>query len=133
MSIILFFKQCGKVSAQNLAGSEGDTGFFPYPDKKQRQFSVFSQSTVSACILFYVQIPVISVSCCRDHRILSDIQKIAELFQCSVCLMCKHTFCKNLTKLYAFLVKAVYVPYKSLEHDLVLKVCQKRSKSLRCQ
>lgn len=52
MSIILFFKQCGKVSAQNLAGSEGDTGFFPYPDKKQRQFSVFF--TVNCLCLYFI-------------------------------------------------------------------------------
>ena len=44
--------------------------------------------------------------------------------------MCKNTFCKNLTKLYTFLVEAVQVPYKALEHDLVLKVCKKRTQRL---
>ena len=36
--------------------------------------------------------------------------------------MSQNTFCKNLTKLYAFLVKAVQIPYKALEHDFVFKV-----------
>ena len=36
--------------------------------------------------------------------------------------MCKYTFRKNFTKLNAFLVEAVQIPYEALEHDLVLKV-----------
>ena len=47
--------------------------------------------------------------------------------------MSENTFCKNLTKLYTLLVKAVQVPYKALEHDLVLKVCKKRTQRLRCK
>ncbi len=39
-----------------------------------------------------------------------DIQQITEYFQCSVCLMCKNTFCKDFTKLNTFLVKAVDIP-----------------------
>ena len=39
--------------------------------------------------------------------------------------MCKYTFCKYFTKLYTFLVKAVHIPYKSLEHNFILKVCKK--------
>ena len=39
-----------------------------------------------------------------------DIQKIAEYFQCSVCLMCKYTLCENLTKLNTFLIEAVDIP-----------------------
>ena len=44
--------------------------------------------------------------------------------------MCKHALCQNLSKLYAFLVKAVHIPQEALEHDLVLKVCQKCSERL---
>ena len=36
--------------------------------------------------------------------------------------MSQNAFCKDLTKLYAFLVEAVQVPYEALEHDLVFKV-----------
>lgn len=102
---------------------------------KQKAETVFCVFTVNCLCLYLILCANANYFHLLLQRflILSDIQKIAELFQSSVCLMCKHTFCKNLTKLYAFLVKAVYVPYKSLEHDLVLKVCQKRSKSLRCQ
>lgn len=32
---------------------------------------------------------------------------------------------KYFTKLYTFLVKAVHIPYKSLEHNFILKVCKK--------
>ena len=47
--------------------------------------------------------------------------------------MSKNTFCKNLTKLYTLLVKAVQVPYKALEHDLILKVSKKSTKGSRCK
>ena len=44
--------------------------------------------------------------------------------------MCKHALCQNLSELYAFLVEAVHIPQEALEHDLVLKVCQKCSERL---
>ena len=47
--------------------------------------------------------------------------------------MSKNTFCKDFTKLYAFLIKAVQVPYESLEHNLVFEVSKKGTKSLRCK
>ena len=47
--------------------------------------------------------------------------------------MSKNTFCKNLTKLYTLLVKAVQVPYKALEHDLVLKVSKQCTKGSWCK
>ena len=47
--------------------------------------------------------------------------------------MCKDTFCKNFTKLYTFLVKAVYIPYESLEHNLIFKVSEECTKCFRCQ
>ena len=39
---------------------------------------------------------------------------------------------KDLTKLYAFLVKAVYVPQESLEHNFVLEMSKKCTKRFRC-
>ena len=47
--------------------------------------------------------------------------------------MSENTFCKNLTKLYTLLVKAVQVPYKALEHDLILKMSKKSTKGGRCK
>ena len=44
--------------------------------------------------------------------------------------MCKHALCQNLSKLYAFLIEAVHIPQEALEHNLVLKVCQKCSERL---
>ena len=38
--------------------------------------------------------------------------------------MRQYPLCQYLAKLYALLVEAVQVPYKALEHDLVLKVCK---------
>ena len=55
-------------------------------------------------------------------NLLSDIQQITVCFQRSVCLMGKDFLGQNLTQLHAFLIEAVYIPYKALEHDLVLKV-----------
>ena len=66
-----------------------------------------------------------------DLTFKSDIQQIAEYFQCSICLMCKNTFCKNFTKLNTFLVKAVQVPQESLEHYFVFKVCKECTKACR--
>ena len=45
-----------------------------------------------------------------DPCIPSDIQQVAIYLQCTVCLMCKNTFCKDFTKLNTFLVEAVYIP-----------------------
>ena len=45
--------------------------------------------------------------------------------------MSQNAFCKDFTKLYAFLVEAVYVPQESLEHDLILEVCKQCSQRLR--
>ena len=44
--------------------------------------------------------------------------------------MCKHALCQNLSELYAFLIEAVHIPQEALEHNLVLKVCQKCSERL---
>ena len=63
----------------------------------------------------------------------SDIQQITINFQCSVSVVCKYTFCKDFTKLYTLLVEAVQIPEEALEHDLVLKVCQKCTKGCRCK
>ena len=52
----------------------------------------------------------------------SDIQKVTEYFQCTVCIVCKDTFRKDFTELNTFLVEAVQVPYEALEHDFVLEV-----------
>ena len=68
----------------------------------------------------------------KDQRNRLDIQQITECFQCTFCLMCKNFFRKNLTKLYAFLVEAVYIPCKSLVHDFVFEVGKKRSHGPRC-
>ena len=51
----------------------------------------------------------------------------------SVCIVCKDLIRKNLSELYAFLVKAVDIPCESLEHDLVLKVSEQRTQRLRNQ
>ena len=40
---------------------------------------------------------------------------------------------KDFTKLNAFLVEAVHIPYKSLEHNLILKMCKKCTECLWCQ
>ena len=45
--------------------------------------------------------------------------------------MSQNAFCKDFTKLDAFLVEAVYVPQESLEHDLILEVCKQCSQRLR--
>lgn len=85
MSIILFFRQCGKVSAKNLSGQEESRHFFPYPDKKQRQISVFFHIlTVSACFLCFdsmfkyrlSQSPVteIAISCQIFRRSLNSFR-----------------------------------------------------------
>ena len=47
--------------------------------------------------------------------------------------MRKDTLSENLTKLNTLLVKAVQVPYKALEHDLILKVSKKSTKGGRCK
>ena len=39
-----------------------------------------------------------------------DIKHIAELLECSVCLMCENLLCKYLSKLNTFLIEAVYIP-----------------------
>ena len=44
--------------------------------------------------------------------------------------MRQYAFCQNLTQLYAFLIEAVYIPYKALEHDLIFKMCKECSKCL---
>ena len=54
-----------------------------------------------------------------------NIQKLSILSKSAFCLMCKNSLCKYLTKLNTFLIEAVDVPYKSLEHNLVLKVSKK--------
>lgn len=41
--------------------------------------------------------------------------------------------CQNLTQLYAFLIEAVYIPCKALEHNLILKMCKQCTQSLRGQ
>ena len=51
----------------------------------------------------------------------SDIEKLAVDLQSAVGVVGQNLLGKNLTKLYAFLVKAVQIPCKALEHDLVLK------------
>lgn len=51
-----------------------------------------------------------------------NIQQLTVCFQCPICLMGKYTFCQYFSKLYAFLIKAVQIPYKSLEHDFILEV-----------
>ncbi len=43
----------------------------------------------------------------------------------------EHAFCKNFTKLYTFLIKTVNIPYKSLEHNLVLEVGKQCTECLR--
>ena len=62
-----------------------------------------------------------------------DIKQITVNFQCSVSVVCKYTFCKDFTKLYTLLVEAVQIPEEALEHDLVLKVCQKCTKGCMCK
>ena len=52
----------------------------------------------------------------------SDIQQITELLQRPVCLMGQDSLGQHLAKLYAFLIKAVDVPHKTLEHDFIFKV-----------
>ena len=47
--------------------------------------------------------------------------------------MGKYTFCKYFSKLNTFLVEAVHIPYESLEHDFILKVCKKCAECLWCQ
>ena len=45
--------------------------------------------------------------------------------------MSKYLCSKYFTKLNTFLIEAVDIPYKSLEHNLVFKVCKKCSKCFR--
>ena len=63
----------------------------------------------------------------------SDIQQVAERFQRSVCLVGQYFFGQYLAQLYAFLVETVQIPEESLEHDLVLEVCEQCAERCRCQ
>ena len=47
--------------------------------------------------------------------------------------MGQYAFCQNLTQLYAFLIEAVYIPCKALEHNLIFKMCKQCPQSLRGQ
>ena len=47
--------------------------------------------------------------------------------------MGQYAFCQNLTQLYAFLIEAVYIPCKALEHNLIFKMCKQCTQSLRGQ
>ena len=62
-----------------------------------------------------------------------NTKEITVCLQGAICFVCKNLFGKNLTQLHTFLVKAVYIPDKALEHDLVLKVRKKGTHCLRCQ
>ena len=68
-----------------------------------------------------------------DPCIPSDIQQVAIYLQCTVCLMGQYAFCQNLTQLYAFLIEAVYIPCKALEHNLIFKMCKQCTQSFRGQ
>ena len=57
----------------------------------------------------------------KQHEHLpSDPEQAGEFFQCSVGIMIQYPVCKDLSKLYALLVKAVDIPEEALEHKLVL-------------
>ena len=45
--------------------------------------------------------------------------------------MCQYLLCQYLTELYAFLVEAIYIPQKALEHDLVLEMGEQRTHCFR--
>ena len=47
--------------------------------------------------------------------------------------MCKHSLCKYLSELNAFLVKAVHIPEEALEHHLILKMSKESSDRFRCE
>ena len=55
----------------------------------------------------------------------SDVEQLAVLSECAVCLVSENLLGKNLTKLNTFLIEAVNIPDESLEHDLILKMREK--------
>ena len=59
-------------------------------------------------------------------------QKACVSLECWLHVVCKNCLCQCLSKLYAFLVKAVYIPDKALEHYLVLVVGKECAQSFRC-
>ena len=55
---------------------------------------------------------------------VSDPEHVCVLCESAVGLVCEDAFCQDLAELYAFLIEAVQIPEESLEHDLVLEVCE---------
>ena len=62
-----------------------------------------------------------------------DREQVAVNSQSAVSIVSEHLLCKNLAQLYTFLVEAVQIPYKALEHDLVFKVRKQSAKGTRRQ
>ena len=61
------------------------------------------------------------------RQFLSDSEHLCIFCERAVGLMCEDLLREDFAKLYAFLVEAVQVPQETLEHDLVLEVCEKCS------
>ena len=65
--------------------------------------------------------------------LMLNTQQVAVLLECAVGLVREDALGKNLAELNAFLIEAVQIPDKALEHDLVLKVCEQSAERSRCQ
>ena len=63
----------------------------------------------------------------------SDVQQIGIDLQCAIGIVGQNLLGQNLAQLNAFLVEAVQIPCKALEHDLVLKVGKQCAQSLGSQ
>ena len=62
---------------------------------------------------------------------ISDAEKIAVGLEGSVGLVSQHLLGEDLAELYALLIEAVDIPYKALEHYLVLEMSKYGSHCLR--
>ena len=61
----------------------------------------------------------------------SDVEELAVLGEGSVGFVGKNFLGEDLTKLNTFLIEGIDIPYKALEHYLVLKVRKKSTQRLR--
>ena len=69
----------------------------------------------------------------RAGSVGSDLKHIRVRLQSAVGVVSQNALSKEFAELYAFLVEAVDVPYKALEHNLVLEVSKECAERLGSQ
>ena len=70
----------------------------------------------------YMLFGCLNECCCTGSSL--DPEHVCVFFESPVCIVRENAFSKDFAELYAFLVEAVQIPEESLEHDLVLEVCE---------